>query len=242
MRELTLRQVEVIRAVMLAGTIQGAATLLGVSAPGISRLVRHTEDSLGLRLFTRKGGLFVPAPEAARVFEMLHQVHQQMENLQSAIGSLKKGEDTRLSFASAPSIAQFIAARALRQIRQRFPDLFIDLNILKIEETADYLLMERGEFVVMSSAIENPALTHEPLVRLGVGGRLDGLAADAARARRLARPRRRHAGVPERQVEADDLHAGHRRCPFRVSRRRGMAARERAASARRSCSRARSCS
>ena len=165
MRELTLRQVEVIRAVMLAGTIQGAATLLGVSAPGISRLVRHTEDSLGLRLFTRKGGLFVPAPEAARVFEMLHQVHQQMENLQSAIGSLKKGEDTRLSFASAPSIAQFIAARALRQIRQRFPDLFIDLNILKIEETADYLLMERGEFVVMSSAIENPALTNEPLVR-----------------------------------------------------------------------------
>lgn len=165
MRELTLRQVEVIRAVMLAGTIQGAATLLGVSAPGISRLVRHTEDSLGLRLFARKGGLFVPAPEAARVFEMLHQVHRQMENLHSAVASLKKGEDTRLSFASAPSIAQVIAARALRQIRQRFPELFVDLNILKIEEAADYLLMERGEFVIMSSAIDNAALTNEPLVQ-----------------------------------------------------------------------------
>ena len=165
MRELTLRQVEVIRAVMLAGTIQGAATLLGVSAPGISRLVKHTEDSLGLRLFTRKGGLFVPAPEASRVFEMLHQVQRQMENLNAALGSLKKGEDTRLSFACAPSIAQFIAARAVRQIRQRFPDLFIDLNILKIEEATDYLLLERGEFVIMSSAIENAALVSEPLVR-----------------------------------------------------------------------------
>ena len=33
-----------------------------------------------------------------------------------------------------------LVARAIRGIRQRFPDLFIDLNILKIEETLDYLL------------------------------------------------------------------------------------------------------
>ncbi|ARJ69715.1 LysR family transcriptional regulator [Paracoccus contaminans] len=165
MQELTLRQVEVIRAVMMAGTIQGAATLLGVSAPGISRLVRHAEDALGLKLFVRKGGLFLPAPEATRVFEMIHLVHRQMQNLNAAVGSLKKGQDARLGFASAPSIAQFIAARAVRQIRQRFPDLYMDLNILKIEETPDYLLLERGEFVIMSTAIENAALQNTALVR-----------------------------------------------------------------------------
>lgn len=43
MRELTLRQIEVIRAVMLTGTISGADALLNVSAPGTSRLVRHVE-------------------------------------------------------------------------------------------------------------------------------------------------------------------------------------------------------
>jgi Bacterial regulatory helix-turn-helix protein, lysR family len=41
---MTLRQVEVIRAVMVTGTIGGAAKLLNVSAPGISRLVKYTED------------------------------------------------------------------------------------------------------------------------------------------------------------------------------------------------------
>ena len=134
---MTLRQVEVIRAVMMAGTIQGAAKLLNVSAPGISRLVKYTESSLGIRLFERKGGLFVPSSEAEAIFEMIHQVYRQMENLNGAVGALRKGEDVRLSFASAPSIAQFIAARAIRGVRQRFPDLFIDLNILKIEETTD---------------------------------------------------------------------------------------------------------
>lgn len=165
MKELTLRQVEVIRALMIAGTIQGAATLLGVSAPGVSRLVKHTEDSLGLRLFDRRGGVFVPAPQAHAVFEMLHQVHHQMQNLQSAVQSLRKGQDFELAFAAAPSIAQFIAARAIRGVRQRFPDLMINLNILKIEETLDYLLLERGEFVVMSSPVENAAVESVALAR-----------------------------------------------------------------------------
>ena len=47
---MTLRQVEVIRAVMVTGTIGGAAKLLNVSAPGISRLVKYTERSLGILL------------------------------------------------------------------------------------------------------------------------------------------------------------------------------------------------
>lgn len=177
MREMTLRQVEVIRAVMMAGTIQGAAKLLNVSAPGISRLVKYTESSLGIRLFERKGGLFVPSSEAEAIFEMIHQVYRQMENLNGAVGALRKGEDVRLSFASAPSIAQFIAARAIRGVRQRFPDLFIDLNILKIEETTDYLLLDRGEFVIMSSAVDNPALSCEPLAR----GRLVAIVPDGHR-------------------------------------------------------------
>ncbi|WCR20370.1 LysR family transcriptional regulator [Paracoccus alcaliphilus] len=174
MRELTLRQVEVIRAVMMAGTIQGAAKLLNVSAPGISRLVKHTEESLGIRLFERKAGLFVPASEADTIFEMVHQVYRQMENLNTAVASLQKGEDVGLAFASAPSIAQFIAARVVRGVRNRFPDLFIDLNILKIEETVDYLLLDRGEFVVMSSPIDNSALDNELLAR----GRLVVIVAD----------------------------------------------------------------
>ncbi len=165
MKELTLRQVEVVRAVMIAGSIQGAANLLNVSAPGISRLIKHTEDGLGIRLFERRAGVFVPANEARAIFEMINQVHLQMENLNAAVGAMQKGEDFTLSFASAPSIAQFIAARAIRTIRSRFPDLTIDLNILKIEETSDYLLLERGEVVFMSSPVETSAIQSTPLAR-----------------------------------------------------------------------------
>lgn len=163
MREMTLRQIEVIRAVLLRGTIAGAAEHLGVSAPGISRLIKHTEESLGLRLFERRAGLFVPSIEAGRVFDQIREVYKGVENLQYALGSLQKGEDVRLNFASAPSVAQFVAARAIGRVRAHFPDLFIDLNILKIEETLDYLLLERGEFVIMSSPVSNPGIENDAI-------------------------------------------------------------------------------
>lgn len=161
MKELTLRQVEVIRAVMMTGTINGAAALLNVSSPGISRLVKHTEESLGIRLFERKAGVFIPSIEASPIFDQMANVHQGIRNLNQAVEALSKGKDTNLSFASAPSVAQFIAARALQKVRTIYPQLFIDLNILKHEETADYLLLERGEFVVMSNMIDNPVISNE---------------------------------------------------------------------------------
>ena len=163
MPEMTLRQIEVIRAVMMTGTISGAAKMLNVSAPGISRLVKHTEDSLGVRLFERKAGLFTPSVEAARVFDQVREVYKGVENLQVAVGSLQKGEDVQLSFATAPSIAQFIAARVMRQVRSRFGNLFVDMNMLKIEETVDYLLLERGEFLIMSSLVKNDAIENEKI-------------------------------------------------------------------------------
>ena len=163
MADLTLRQIEVIRAVMMTGTISGAAEMLNVSAPGISRLVKHTEESLGIRLFERKAGIFIPSVEASAVFDQLREVYKGVANLQQAVDALQKGEDVQLAFASAPSIAQFVAARAMRRIRARYPDLFIDLNILKIEETVDYLMLERGEFVIMSSAVQNAAIENEEI-------------------------------------------------------------------------------
>lgn len=161
MRDITLRQIEVIRAVMLRGTISGAADHLGVSAPGISRLVKHTEESLGIRLFERRAGLFVPSVEASAVFDQIREVYKGVENLQQALGSLQKGENVQLAFAAAPSVARVIANRAIRRLRQRYPDLYIDINILKIEETLDYILLERGEFVIMSSPLDNAGIEND---------------------------------------------------------------------------------
>ncbi len=82
---LTLRQIEVIRAIMVAGTVKGAAELLNVSAPGISRVMKHTESQVGVRLFSRTHGRYAPTDEARDIFAQITGVFQSVENLQYAI-------------------------------------------------------------------------------------------------------------------------------------------------------------
>jgi DNA-binding transcriptional LysR family regulator len=160
---LTLRQIEVIRAVMLTGTIAGAGRLLNVAAPGLSRLMKHTEDSLGAKLFSRRGGRFVPAPEARSIFAQINELHRNLDNLQFAIGALERGEGAEFKFGATPSIAQAMAPLAVADLRRRYPDLLIDFDILKLEDAIDFLLLGRGEVAAVSARLEHPAITFEPL-------------------------------------------------------------------------------
>jgi len=160
---LTLRQIEVVRAIMVTGTIAGAAKLLNVSAPGISRLMKYTEDSLGVRLFDRRNGRYVPTPEARTIFDLLDRVYRNVEDLQFAVGALGKGGGQELCFGSVPSIANVMMPRAVVELRKRFPDLGLDINILKIEEAIDYLLLGRGEMVAMSSRFDHSVIDFDLL-------------------------------------------------------------------------------
>lgn len=160
---LTLRQVEVIRAIMMAGTVKGAADLLGVSAPGVSRAMKHTETQLGVRLFSRRHGRFTPTDEARGIFGQINEVFSKVENLQFSIEALKRGDSSVFSFASVPSIAQHIMPRAVERLRHRFPGLRMNINVLKIEETVDYLLLKKGEVVAMSYKVDHPGLISHPL-------------------------------------------------------------------------------
>lgn len=160
---LTLRQIEVIRAIMVTGSIAGAARLLNVAAPGISRLMKYSEDSLGVRLFDRRSGRYVPTPQARNIFDLLDTVHRKIDDLQSAVADLGRGKSQELCIASVPSIANVMVPRAIAGLRHRYPDLSLDINIVKIEEAIDYLLLGRGEMVAISSRFEHPLIEFELL-------------------------------------------------------------------------------
>lgn len=158
MREITLRQVEVIRALMLRGTITGAAEFLNVTPPGVSRLIKHAEQQLGIRLFERRGGVFIPAKEATLFFEQVKEVYRGVENLGVAIDAIKVGDGANLSFAAAPSVAAYVTPKAVRRVHNSYPELYIDHNIVKFEEAAEYVMLEQGEFALMTSPVSSPGL------------------------------------------------------------------------------------
>src|SRR5713101_4749486 len=160
---LTLRQIEVVRAVMVTGSLARAARLLNVSAPGISRLMKYTEQSLGVRLFDRRGGRLVPSERGRDIFDQINVVFSKIEDLRFVIDNVKTGVAQELRIGAAPSISQVMVPLAIERLRARFPQLVIDVNMLKIEEAVDYLLLGKGEVVAMSSRFDHPGLNCEPL-------------------------------------------------------------------------------
>ncbi|ABR63008.1 LysR family transcriptional regulator [Sinorhizobium medicae] len=162
---LTLRQIEVIRAVMIAGTIAGAARLMNVAQPGVSRTMKHIESALGIKLFVRKAGRYVPTAEARNVFAQLQEVHRKVDDLQFSIGQLERGRGVELALGSVPSIANAMVPQAIATLMRRHPDIRINFDILRIEEAIDYLLLGKGELVAMSYHLSHPSITFEPLSR-----------------------------------------------------------------------------
>jgi DNA-binding transcriptional LysR family regulator len=180
---LTLRQIEVIRAIMITGTVGGAARLLNVSSPGVSRAMKHAETLIGVKLFNRRGGRYSPTPQANAIFDQINSVYDKVEDLQFVISRIKRGADSALKIASVPSIAHVMVPRAVAELRKTLPNLSIDVDILKIEEAVDYLLLGKGELVAMSYKLEHAMLAYEPLAR----GRLKCVVPEAHPLARLQR-------------------------------------------------------
>lgn len=160
---LTLRQIEVIRAIMVTGTVGGAARLLNVSSPGISRVMKHAEASVGIKLFSRRGGRYSPTSEANAIFSQINGVYGKVEDLQFVISRIKRGASTELKIGSVPSIAHVMVPRAIAELRKALPNLMVEIDILKIEDVLDYLLLGKGEVVALSYELEHPMLMLEPL-------------------------------------------------------------------------------
>lgn len=145
---LTLRQIEVFRAVLRAGTLVGAARELGIAQPTVSRILARVEDVMGLPLFGRAGGRLHPTAEARR---MLGEIDRAYEALHDAIGraagAARPGE-SRFHVGASPSLGRALVPEALAAMARRHPELSLRLDALSVSQVPGYLTEGPGEVAV----------------------------------------------------------------------------------------------
>jgi DNA-binding transcriptional LysR family regulator len=122
-RGLGLRHVEVIYAVMLTGTVTGAAARLNVSQPAISNSVKEAEDRLGFALFYRQHGRIFPTERATAIFAEIERSFTGLDTINSVCRSLRKTECRRLMISATPAWATGVLPRVLHDYMKTYPEL-----------------------------------------------------------------------------------------------------------------------
>ncbi|WP_375195622.1 LysR substrate-binding domain-containing protein [Sphingobium sp.] len=163
---LTVRQIEIFRAVMITKTVSGAARLLGTSQPGLSRMLAHMEDKLHFRLFDRTRGRLVPTREACILFEEVERIYKGFDDLAHVIQRLATGEDKTFRVGASPSLGHSVLPQMLGRLTANYPGLTIQFDILSVEQAADYLALQRGEYALTVFPIDHPNILSS---RIGAG-------------------------------------------------------------------------
>jgi DNA-binding transcriptional LysR family regulator len=155
---MNLRQMEVFRAVMLTGGVGGAAELLHVSQPAVSKVLAQAARQAGFPLFERVKGRLVPTPEGQQLHAEIDALWRGVERIRDVSRNLAAPRAGTLRLAVSASLAPFLVPRTLALLCEQFPGLKSQMEILVAPIMVDALLDRSADLGVALQPNEHPNL------------------------------------------------------------------------------------
>jgi DNA-binding transcriptional LysR family regulator len=148
-----MREIEIFRTLMHAGSTGKAAALLGISQPAVSQSLKKFETESGLRLFERTRGRLVATPEAHALMVEVDQYVSGFENLKHRIRSLRQHGVQRLSIAAFPALGTGFMARAIADFNPSARGIQMSLQIMSSREVHQRVTAGRVDFGLMADEL-----------------------------------------------------------------------------------------
>ncbi|WP_460450026.1 LysR substrate-binding domain-containing protein [Alsobacter sp. SYSU BS001988] len=99
------RQVEVFKAIMDSGSVTGAAAILRISQPAVTKALRLLEFDLGLQLFLRTTKGIAATDEARALYAEVERTYFGMQNLKRFAGGLRDRKQGRVVVTVIPTLS-----------------------------------------------------------------------------------------------------------------------------------------
>jgi DNA-binding transcriptional LysR family regulator len=159
-----LRHIEVFNAVMLTGSVSGAARLINVTQPAVSRILQHAELQLGFALFQRAKGRLLPTSEALTLYPHIEQLFAQLDEVQRLAANLKAGDSSKeLRILTVLALSYEILPHAIKLFRVKHPDVGITIKALHSPQIVAALVLQEADVGFLFSPMVHSALAQEHL-------------------------------------------------------------------------------
>lgn len=133
MRNVTLKQLRALTAVIDAGTVTLAARQLNVTPPAVTMQIQLLEEQVGLPLLDRAGDRFRPSDAGREVIAMARRVERAMAECGATLDAMKGLDAGRVSVGIV-STAKYFAPHALGAFARLHPGIDVALVVGNREE------------------------------------------------------------------------------------------------------------
>lgn len=161
-----IRDIEVFRAVMTAGSTSKAAGLLEISQPAVSQAIRRLETMADFKLFERVRSRLVPTQEAVALMRDVDRYFLGFEVIEHRIRSLRSYGLGRLAIASLPALGTGFLPRVIAAFDAAARDVQISLQVMSSREVHEKVSAGQVDFGLMSDEMSMAGLEHSAFVRM----------------------------------------------------------------------------
>ncbi len=158
-----LRHIEVFHAVMQAGTISGAALLLHISQPAVTKVLQHCELQLGMPLFDRVRGKLYATPEAHRLFVEIDKLNRDLVSIRRLAANLRSGESEQVRLVATPTLGAAVIPAGMTLWCRAFPTSHCSLATHHTREIVSALLLGEADLALSLQDPRHPGIKAEVL-------------------------------------------------------------------------------
>jgi len=123
-----LRQLEALRATIRAGSITGAAKMMHISQPSVSRLVADLEYAVGFPLFARVGRGLTPNVEGRHFYEGVEGMFFGIDRLEELAKSIRTSQGGVISIGAIQSISTIELPKAIGRLYNVNPEIRFEIQ------------------------------------------------------------------------------------------------------------------
>lgn len=149
-----LQQLKYLLAIVDNGlNITAAADRLYTSQPGVSKQLKLLEEELGLQLFARKGKSLNRITRAGeQVVRRARAIMEEVDQIRSLAADFYQEEEGTLTIAATNTQARYILPEILRELRQQYPKVRLNLHQGTTEQIADMIRRSDIDFAIASGS------------------------------------------------------------------------------------------
>jgi LysR family cys regulon transcriptional activator len=149
-----LHQLRYLAAIAQSGlNITAAAQKLHTSQPGVSKQIKLLEDELGFQIFVREGrNLTRITPAGQQVIDRAVRILQETQSIKSLATELRDEGKGSLSIGTTHTQARYVLPGVIREFRNRFPSVRLNLHQGTSEQIAEMVAHDRIDFAIATGS------------------------------------------------------------------------------------------